>query len=122
MKTTLATCIAVMTCSAAILLGAQAPSSSQKPDESFTKVTGCVQPGATVEKFVLASTAVVPDAKPNVPEPKQADAEVPVGVTTNVVRYELVAGGSFDLGRLVGHRVEASGRVSLPNEDRKSVV
>jgi hypothetical protein len=114
MKRTLAACVAGMTCSAAIVLGAaQAPSSAQKPDESITTVTGCVQPGDTAERFVLASTAVVPNLKPNDVPDLQPGAGVPAGVTTKVVRYELIAAGSFDLAKLVGHRVEAKGRVSL---------
>ena len=119
MRTAIACASAVILASSVAIAGAgQAPQSSQKPDEPVTTVIGCVQPGTTVEQFVLVSSTVIPDSKPAVFLDPQTGAAVASGITTKTVRYELVGEGSFDLAKLVGHRVEATGRVSPPEKGR----
>jgi hypothetical protein len=111
MKTLLAGSSAVvLACSVVISLGAQALQSSVTPSElvtTMTTVMGCIQPGTTTERFVLASTNVVP-------EPKGGPPGVVTGPMTRVVRYDLVVEDNVDLAKLVGHWVEATGRVLVP--------
>jgi hypothetical protein len=82
---------------------------------STATVTGCVQPGAGADTYVLAeSPSALTPLGAKVPPPETRD---------RMTRYELYTDASIDLSKLVGRQVEASGTVARPavsSDDRKS--